>query len=141
MEEELKPAINKNQRTYLDWIFDLLIYIVVLNLFVEYSSSVYIESFSLSILVAIVFKILLYVLFELEHKVSHFFKSLESKLGNTLNVVVSLTILFLSKFVILEVIDFLFGKYVEIKGFVTVVLIIVAMIASRKILEKVYKKL
>ena len=139
MEIELKSAASKHQKLYLDWIFDLLIYIVILNLFVEYNSSVYIESFTLSIFVAIVFKILLYLLFSIEHRVSKFFKSFETKLGNTLNIISAFAILFVSKFIILEVIDILFGKYVEIKGFVTIVLIILSMIITRKLLVKIYE--
>lgn len=141
MEKELKTAASKNQKIYLSWIFDLLIYIVILNLFVEYNSNVYIDGFTLSIFVAIVFKILLFLIFELEHKVSHFFKSFESILGKSLNIISAFAILFLSKFVILEIIDFLFGKYVEINGLITIILIILTMIITRKVLEDIYYKL
>jgi len=141
MEGELLPAASKNQKLFIDWTLDLLIYIVVINLFAQYSSNIYFENFSISILTALVLKILLYLIINLEHKVSIFFKSIENKLSKTLNVIVSLSILFLSKFLILEIIDIIFGEYVEIKGFIPLMVMIILMIVARKTFEKIYNKI
>ena len=66
MSEIAKIKTNPRKLLFLDWTLDLLIYIVVLNLFMEYSSGIYIETFTLSILVALVLKILLHSVIKLE---------------------------------------------------------------------------
>jgi len=141
MEDELLPAASKNQKLFIDWTLDLLVYIVILNIFAQYSSSIYFENFTISILTAIVLKILLVLIFKLEHKVYRIFKSIEGKLSKTLNIIISLLILFFSKFVILEIINIVFGEYVEIKGFIPLMFMIIIMIVTRKTIEGVYKKI
>ncbi|MFC1710161.1 hypothetical protein ACFL0F_00680 [Patescibacteria group bacterium] len=135
--------VNENRRQVLfyDWVLDLLIYIVILNLFMEYSSAIYFETFTLSIFTAVILKALLSLVISLEHKVRDFFKKYKGKAARYLYYLITFLILFFSKFVIIEVIDIIFGKQVEIYGFVPLVLMIIAMIASRKIIEQIYKKL
>ena len=52
-------TITSRQRTFASWTSDVLIYTVVLNLFVEYRPAVIVESFTVSILTAVLFKVLL----------------------------------------------------------------------------------
>lgn len=44
------------QRSFASWMTDVLVYIVVLNLYVEYSESKVIDSFTISILTALLLK-------------------------------------------------------------------------------------
>ena len=55
----MQVVITKRQRQYVSWTSDVLVYIVVLNLFVEYVDKVVIDSFTISILTAILLKALL----------------------------------------------------------------------------------
>jgi hypothetical protein len=52
-------TITSAQARYASWVADVLVYIVVLNLFVEFVDAIVIESFWISILTAILLKLLL----------------------------------------------------------------------------------
>jgi hypothetical protein len=47
-------------------------------------------------------------------------------------------ILFLSKFVILEIVDIVFGDHVELGGFVTVLTLVLVMMITREIVQRIY---
>jgi hypothetical protein len=68
-------AITKAQEAYVSWYVDVLIYTVVLNLFVEYSEAVKIDSFTISILTALLLKLILVFLERIEGRVHHYFRS------------------------------------------------------------------
>jgi hypothetical protein len=50
-------------------------------------------------------------------------------------------ILFLSKFVILEVVDIVFGDHVELGGFITVLTLVLVMMITREIVQRIYLSL
>ena len=52
-------TVTRAQEIYTSWATDLLIFVVVLNLFVEYVDAVVIDSFTISILTALLLKIVL----------------------------------------------------------------------------------
>ena len=79
-------------------VVDVFVYVVVLNLFIEYSPAVISESFTLSLLTA---GLLLWA------------------------------VLVGSKFVVLKTVDLVFGDRVSLGGFVSVTLLIVALLVSR----------
>ena len=68
-------APTRRQMIFFSWTKDVLIYVVVLNLFVEYVEAVVIDSFTISILTAILLKALLDLILGLEHRVDHFFEA------------------------------------------------------------------
>lgn len=134
-------TINAKKQTFMDWTLDLLVYIVILNFFAEYSSSIYFETFTISVLTAFVMKALLNLIIGLEHSVSSYFGKKKENIYKYINLIAVVSILFFSKFVILEIIDILFGPYVEIEGFIPLVAMIITMIVARKVIEAIYKNL
>jgi hypothetical protein len=50
-------------------------------------------------------------------------------------------VLFLSKFVFLAVIDFVFGEAVEISGFIGLMAIIVTMTVTKELIDYIFNKL
>jgi len=118
-----------------------LIYTVVLNLFVEYAEAIRIDSFTISILTAILLKTMLVIVGRFEHRVQHYFERKEGTLFKILGYVVIFLILFLSKFLILEVVNLVFGDRVELGHFVQLVVLIVTMIVARQIAEWIYRQL
>ena len=70
-------TISKKQEVFFSWTSDVLIYTVVLNLFVEYLDAVVIDSFTISILTAVLLKVLLDVVMGLEHHVHTYFAGKE----------------------------------------------------------------
>lgn len=141
MEENYPSKLNKRQLIFLDWVFDVFIYTIVLNLFAQYSEDIYFETFTISLLTAIVLKAIMFVIIGLEHRVTKYFNKKEGQIFKVLNVIIVFLILFLSKFVILEIIDIVFREKVEIYGFIPLVAMIITMIVVRKGIERIYKGL
>ncbi len=120
---------------------DVLIYIVVLNLFVEFSDAIVIDSFTISILTALLLKAMLDVIGGVEHRVKAYFDEREGTPWRVLGAVSLFGILFMSKFIILEVVDVVFGDHVELGHLIDVILLIVAMIAARLVFRQIYQRL
>ena len=138
---ELAPgtaAPNRSQRVFADWLTDILVYLVVLNLFVEYSQSIVIDSFAVSILTAVLLKVLLVVITIGKKAVWRWARSKRSRIFTALGVVGVWAILFLSKFVILEAEDLVFGDLVELGSVIDVMLLVAALVVTRELVRRVY---
>jgi hypothetical protein len=134
-------TVTDAQRRFGSVMTDVLIYVVVINLFVEYSDSVVIDSFTISIFTAVVLKILLDLILALEHKVSAYFERQNRPISKVLQISSVWAILFLSKFVILEVVDIVFGEHVELGGFLMVIALVLAMMIAREAFARIYAAL
>ena len=119
----------------------MLVDIVVLNLFVEFVHTVVIDSFYISILTAVLLKLMVDAVKGLEQAVSAYFAAKPGGAWRTVRVVAGLLILFLSKFLILEVVNFVFKDHVELGSFIEVAAIVVTMLAANFMLQGVYQKL
>lgn len=133
-----QETITRRQEIFFSWTTDVLIYIVVLNLFVEYNPKIVIDSFTISILTAILLKILLEIILRFEHRVAEFFKSRPGRLSNFLRIMSTWIILFLSKFLILEVVDIVFGDHVELGKFLDVIILVIALIVTREVFQWIF---
>ena len=136
-----KVTVTRRQSIFFSWTTDVLIYIIVLNLFVEYNAKIVIDSFTISIFTAILLKILLEIILKFEHLVADFFKSRPGKLSSFLRFFTTWGILFLSKFLILEVVDIVFGEHVELGKFLDVIVLVVALMVARAVFQWIYMSL
>jgi hypothetical protein len=127
-------SISRWQLVYAGWTLTLLAYIVVLNLWVEFNPSVIIDSFVISIATAVVLLVLLVSILGFEHRVKHWFAQREGTAYRVLGAASTLLILFLSKFVILEVVDVIFGEHVELGSFVDVLALVLLLIVAQKLM-------
>ncbi len=134
-------TVTERQRRFGSFMTDVLIYVVVLNLFVEYSDAIVIDSFTISIFTAVVLKLLLDIIVAAEHRVSEYFERQNRPLSKVLRVVSVWLILFSSKFLILEVVDLVFGEHVELGGFLTVIMLVIALMVAQKVFEQIYQAL
>lgn len=134
-------TITPSQQRFADWVTDVLVDIVVLNLFVEFVDAVVIDSFWISILTAILMKLMLDAVLGLERRVSRYFATKEGSAFRVLRFLSVWGILFLSKFVILEAITLVFGEHAQLGHFIEIVLIIVGMLGARALLGVVYARL
>jgi len=130
-------TVTPAQERFADWMRDVLVYTVVLNLFVEFADAIVIDSFMISIFTAVVMKVMLDLLTLVEHHVSHYF----SKIHKVLGFLSMWVILFLSKFVILEVIDVIFGDHVDLGKLLDVIVLVLALMISRALVVKAYDAL
>ena len=134
-------TITRKQEIFFSWMSDVLIYTVVLNLFVEYADAVVIDSFTISILTAVLLKILLDLVMRFEHTVHHFFAQKEGAFFKVLGTVSLFAILFLGKLLILEVVNLVFGDHVELGHFIEVVALVLALMITRRLFEVLFRKL
>ena len=137
MTENKTVTVTPAQERFMSWASDVLVYTVVLNLFVEYADAIVIDSFTISLFTAVVLKVLLDLLTLAEHHVSGFF----SKIHKVLGYVSMWAVLFLSKFVILEVIDIIFGDHVSLGKFLDVVVLVLSLMIVRALVDKLYTSL
>ena len=100
-----------------------------------------IDSFAITILTAFVIRMLLQATLALEHRAAELCGALPGLLGKVLRIASAWLILFASKFVILEVIDIIFGEHVELGGFLMVLGLAAAMIVAEKAMRMVYDRL
>lgn len=136
-----RPArtVDGAQLLFLGVMSSVLVNIVVLNLFVEFSDNVTIDSFTISIFTAILLTAMLFLISRFEHRISHFFfEQHTGRAWKIAGVVAVWAILFGSKFVILEVVDVVFGDHVELGKLIEVILIVVVMLASKALVAKVF---
>ena len=134
-------TISRKQSIYLSWTTDVLIYTVVLNLFVEYASAVIIESFTISILTAVLLKLLLDLVMGFEHRVHHFFEQREGAVFRVLGTVSLVVILFLGKLFILEAVNFVFGDQVQLGHLIEVMALVLALMITQRIFHDFYVRL
>ena len=73
--------------------------------------------------------------------VADFFKSRPGKLSNFLRIMATWLILFLSKFLILEVVDVVFGEHVELGKFIDVIVLVIALMVARAVFQWIYVSL
>jgi hypothetical protein len=136
-----KENNSKKQDIFSEMVMGTLVYAVVLGFFNDYTDFLVIESYSTTFLAAIVLQVLTYLTLMLKKKVSSNYSSSLRLLGKSGVVFSVWLVLFLSKFVFLAVIDFVFGDAVEISGFVGLLAIIVSMTVLKKSIDYLYDKL
>jgi hypothetical protein len=130
------PHATRGQMIFFSWTKDILIYVTVLNLFVEYNPVKIIDSFTVSILTAVLLKVLLEIILTFEHKVSDVFKA-----NKVLRIFFVWLILFSSKFLILEFVNIVFGEHVALGKFWDVFLLAFTLLLVRKVIYWIYQGL
>ncbi|MGH3508446.1 MAG: hypothetical protein ACRDO2_14710 [Nocardioidaceae bacterium] len=112
-------------------VIDLFVYVVVLNLAIEYVPSVISEGFTLSLLTALLLKIALEIVIVLKSKA---ITRLRAATTQRAKVAAGLSLWVVaagSKLVVLELVDLVFGDSVSLGGFIPVTLLVVALLVSR----------
>ena len=131
-------TITSRQRTFASWTSDVLIYTVVLNLFVEYRPSVIVESFTVSILTAVLFKVLLDLVMGLEGRVHGFFSAKEGAIYRVMGSASLFVILFFGKLLVLQAVHLVFGDAVELGSLAQEVVLILALMITREVFHRIY---
>ena len=133
------------QRLFVRYLTAILIDLLVLNLFVEYWQHVTIDSFSLSLLAAVLLQVLLKLTLTLEHRVGGYFSSKSGALWKSLRIFSAWLILFGSKFVMLGAIKLAFGDEVRfsgpLHGVVAFIVVVVTMLVAEELVVRFYRRL
>lgn len=139
--EKSKNLRSTKQELFREIVLGTLVYSVVLGFFNDYTEIIHTGTYSTTFLVAVVLEILTFITFWLKGLVVKKFKGREDSRYKVALVFGVWLIMFLSKFVFLAAIDFIFGGNVKVSGFIGLVLIIAIMAISKKIIEIIYGKL
>ena len=134
-------AQTKNQQFVSSMFIGILLYSVVLGFFNDYTHILQTSSYSITFLLAIVLQLLTYVKLALKDVVKAHFSQYKSKAAKYGFIFSVWFILFVSKFIFLAVIDFIFRDQVEISGFFGLMAMVFTLIILQKISELIYKKL
>ena len=136
---------SDRQRLFLRYFTGVLIDLVVLNLFDEYSDKVTIGSFTISLLAAVLLQALLKATIFLEHKVAVFFKARPGGFNTFMRFFGAWLVLFGSKFVILEALSFAFGDGVRFEGalhgLVWLIIVVVVMLIAEELVVRLYRRI
>ena len=142
---ELAETPTNAQRLFLLYYNGILVDLVVLNLFAEFSDNVEIKSFSISLLAAVLLQVLLKLTIAVEHKVATFFKQYSGGTAKFLRYFCAWLVLFGSKFVILEAIVFVFNEDVRFHGMwhgvITLVIVVVVMLFVEELVVRLFGRL
>ncbi len=112
-------------------VIDVFVYVVVLNLAVEYVPTVISESFTLSLLTAMLLKVALEAVLLLKGRILAWLRAADTRRGKLAAAVTLWVVAAGSKLVVLEVVDLIFGSAVSLGSFVPVTLLVVALLVSR----------
>jgi hypothetical protein len=136
---------SNRQRLFMLYFVGALIDLVVLGLFDQYSEKVFVESFSIMLLAAVVLQFLLKATIAVEHWVASHFKGKTGGWWKTLRFFCAWLVLFGSKFVILEALDVAFGESVSFEGvfhgIVWLIIVVVTMVIVEELVVRFYRKL
>ncbi len=134
-------SITQAQFRFAKALAEILVYIVVLNLFAEFVHAVVIESFSVSLVTAVLLWLMLRATVRLERRIADYFRERKGVVPRVLRYLCAWAILFVSKFVILEVVVLVTAGRAALGHFFEIVAIVVALLAAEAALAWVYKRL
>ena len=112
-------------------VVDVFVYVVVLNLAVEYLPAVITETFTLSLLTAVLLKLVLEIVVMLKNRVKARLKSATGPAGKAGGALLLWLLLVSSKFVVLELVALAFGDQVSLGNFWSVTGLILALMLAR----------
>ena len=131
MPDQGEDAVDRLEPRVAAAVVDVFVYVVVLNLFVEYFPRVLSETFTLSLLTAVLLKAILEIVVAAKNWVKARFRRAETAIGKVVAAVMLWVVLFGSKFLVLEAVGLAFRDRVSLGGFFSVTLLILALLLSR----------
>jgi hypothetical protein len=133
------------QRLFVRYLTGTLIDLVVLNLFAQYWHRVHVESFSISLLAAVVLQVLLKLTIAAEHQVAAFFNARPGGFMKFMRFFGAWFVLFASKFAILEALSFIFGDTIHFDGrwhgIIPLIIVVVTMLIAEELIVRLYRKI
>ena len=145
IKKQLADPRSNHQHLFVKLILAVLVDLVVLGLFNEYWEYVVIDSFSIALIAAFLLQILLKLTLMFEHRVAAYFNKKTGILPKVMRFVSAWVILFVSKLIILEAINYAFGDHVlflgPFHGIIAFIIVVIAILVAEGILTKIYKSL
>lgn len=115
-----------------------LIYVVVLGFFNDYTNIVSASSFSTLFMAAFVLELLTCLAFLLKKRIIRWLKGRQGMFYRLLMFFCVWLVMFVSKFVFIWVIDFIFGSAITITGFFGILWLVLCVTIIHKLADKVF---
>lgn len=116
----------------------MLVYLVVLGAFIQLFPSVISETFLLALLTAILLKVVLEVVLLAKRRVVARIRAAQTWQVRAVNIVTLLLVLPGSKFLVLGLVDLLFGDAVSLGGFFQVTGLIIVLMLARGAMRRLF---
>jgi hypothetical protein len=144
--ETLEHTPSLRQRVFLRYFTAILVDLVVLNLFVEYwREYLAADSFTVTLLAAVLLQVLLKLTIVLEHRLAAFFNARRGGFAKFMRFFSAWLVLVGSKFVILEALVLAFGDRLRFggpfHGIVALIVVVVALLAAEAAIVKFYRRM
>ncbi len=117
-------------------VVDVFVYVVVLNLAAEYLPNVVSESFTLSLLTAVMLKLVLEIVVVVKNRAKGRLHAATTPAGKAGGAVLLWLVLVGSKFLVLKLESLVFGDAISLGGFFSVTLLIVVLLLSRSAVRR-----
>lgn len=112
-------------------VVDVFVYVVILNLAVQFFPAVISESFTMSLLTAVLLKITLELVLMAEHATLARHRASATKWGKALNVVVLVIVAAGSKAAVLALVNVVFGGAMSLGNFWSVTALVIVLLLGR----------
>ncbi|HEU4545227.1 MAG TPA: hypothetical protein VFR88_02950 [Microlunatus sp.] len=112
-------------------VVDVFAYVIVLNLATQFVPAMITETFLLSLLTAVLLKVVLEVVVAAKNRVKVRFTAAPRRIGKALAAASLVVVMAGSKFVVLELVALLFGDSVRLGGFFAVTALILLLMLTR----------
>ena len=110
---------------------DVLVYLTVLGAFIQLFPSVISETFLLALLTSILLKLVLELVLWGKKKIVARIRAARTRMRRMLNIGFLILVLPGSKFLVLGIVDLIFGESVQLGGFFQVTALIVVLMLAR----------
>ena len=138
-------ARSNHQHLFVKFTLAVLVDLMVLGLFSEFWEYVLIDSFSIALIAALLLQVLLKLTLAIEHKVAAYFNKKTGTLPKVMRFLSAWAILFVSKILILEAINYAFGDHVlflgPFHGIIAFIVVVIAILLAEGVISKIYKML
>jgi len=142
---EMAEPRSKRQQFFIKYTLAVLVDLMILGLFNEYWDLVKIDSFSIALIAALLLQVLLKLTIKFEHYVAGYFNKKTGTLPKVMRFLTAWIILFISKIIILEAINFAFGDHVLFlgawHGIVAFIVVVIGILLAEWIISKIYNSL
>jgi len=145
IKKKMVDPTSNHQQLFIKLILLVLVDLVVLGLFNEFWEYVALDSFSIALIAALLLQVLLKLTLILEHRVAAYFNKKTGTLPKVMRFISAWVILFVSKLIILEAINYAFGEHVlflgPYHGIIAFIVVVITILVAEAILTKIYKSL
>lgn len=121
-------------------VVDVFVYLVVLGVFIQLFPQVISESFLVALLTAVLLKLVLEGVALVKKRIVGRIRGEHPRWVRALNVIMLVLVLPASKFVVLELVDAVFGDAASLGGFWSVTLLIVTLMLARTGVRRLFAR-